>query len=173
MLPRFEFIDDQYPFNGITHEREIVRAILIDENKNICLEKIYDDDMFGHRDYFETPGGGVKSNESNEEALLREIEEEVGYKCQIITPIADVDDFYNLINRKNHNHYYLVKRLNKVEQHLEPDEKIRIEKIIWVSIDKAIELYENMQNVLVGKIVKQRELPILKLTKDLLGKIKL
>ena len=67
--------------------------------------------------------------------------------------------------RKNHNYFYLVKRLEKVEQHLEPDEAIRINKIMWVPIDEAIELYENMQNVLVGKIVKQRELPILKLAK--------
>ena len=32
----------------------------------------------------------------------------------------------------------------------------------------AISLYENMQNVLVGKIVKQRELPILKMAKKLI-----
>ena len=168
MEPVFKFKDDQYPFNGITHTREIARAILIDENNNVCLEKIYDDDMFGHRDYYETPGGGIKDGETHEKALMREIEEEVGYKCQVIAPLGEVDDFYNLIYRENHNYYYLVKRLEKVEQHLEPDEKQRIEKIVWVSIDEAIRLYENMQDVLVGKIVKQRELPILKLAKTAL-----
>ena len=165
MTTLFKFKDDQYMFKGITHEREIARAILIDENSNVCLEKILDDDGFGPRDYYETPGGGVKPGETHEQALHREIEEEVGYKCEVIKHLADVDDYYNLIYRKNHNHFYLVKRLSKVEQHLEPDEKIRIEKIIWVPIDEAIKLYENMQNVLVGKIVKQRELPILKLAK--------
>lgn len=168
MQPLFKFKDDQYPFKGVTHEREIVRAILIDENNNVCIEKIKDDDGFGPRDYYETPGGGIKPNETHEEALKREIEEEVGFKCEVICPIADVDDYYNLIFRKNHNHFYFVKRLEKVNQHLEPDEKIRIEKIIWVPIDEAIKLYENMQNVLVGKIVKQRELPILKLAKKML-----
>jgi len=168
MLPIFKFKDDQYPFNGITHEREIVRAVLLDENNCVCLEKIVDSDAFGPRDYYETPGGGIKEGENHEQALKREIEEEVGYKCEIIAPIADVDDYYNLIFRKNHNHFYLVKRLEKVEQHLEPDEKVRINKIIWVPIDEAINLYENMQNVLVGRIVKQRELPILKLAKEML-----
>lgn len=170
MLPVFKFQDDQYEFKGITHTREIVRAVLIDENNNVCLEKIFDDDMFGHRDYYETPGGGVKEGETHEQALHREIEEEVGYKCEIICPIAEVDDFYNLIYRENHNYFYLVRRLDKVGQHLEPDEKIRIEKIVWVPIDEAIRLYENMQNELVGKIVKQRELPVLKLAKGMIQK---
>ena len=163
-----KFKDDQYMFTGVSHTREIVRAILIDENNNVCLEKLLDDDGFGPRDYYETPGGGIKPGESHYDALHREIAEEVGYKCQVLEHIADVHDYYNLIGRKNYNYFYLVRRLEKVEQHLEPDEKIRIQKIIWVPIDEAIKLYENMQNVLVGKIVKQRELPILKMAKELI-----
>ena len=31
-------------FKGVTHTREIVRAILIDENNNVCLEKLKDDE---------------------------------------------------------------------------------------------------------------------------------
>ena len=165
-----KFKDDQYMFTGVSHTREIVRAILIDENNNVCLEKLLDDDGFGPRDYYETPGGGIKPGESHYDALHREIAEEVGYKCQVLEHIADVHDYYNLIGRKNYNYFYLVRRLEKVEQHLEPDEKIRIQKIIWVPIDEAIKLYENMQNVLVGKIVKQRELPILKMAKELIEK---
>ena len=168
MEPLFKFIDDQYMFKGVTHTREIVRAILIDENNNVCLEYLLDDDGFGPRDYYETPGGGIKKGESHEEAIKREIEEEVGYKCEIISFLGEVDDYYNLIYRHNHNYYYLVRRLEKVSQHLEEDEKIRINKIVWVDIDKAIHLYENMQNVLVGRLVKQRELPILKLAKTAL-----
>ena len=166
----FKFKDDQYMFEGITHTREIVRAVLLDEHNNVCLEKLKDDDGFGPRDYYETPGGGIKPGESHDDALHREIREEVGYECEVLEHIADVHDYYNLIGRKNYNYFYLVRRLEKVEQHLEPDEKIRIEKIVWVPIDEAIKLYENMQNVLVGKIVKQRELPILKMAKEILGK---
>ena len=163
-----KFKDDQYMFKGVTHKREIVRAILIDDKNNVCIEKLKDDDGFGPRDYYETPGGGIKPGESHSDALHREIEEEVGYKCEVLEHIADVEDYYNLIYRKNINHFYLVKATEKVKQHLEPDEVIRIEKIVWVPIDEAIRLYENMQNVLVGKIVKQRELPILKMAKEIL-----
>lgn len=171
MAKLLKFKDDQYMFKGVTHTREIARAILIDEHNNVCLEKLKDDDGFGPRDYYETPGGGIKKGESHEDALHREIEEEVGYKCEVLKHIADVEDYYNLIFRKNINHFYLVRRKEKVEQRLEEDEKIRIEKIIWVPIDEAISLYERMQNVLVGKIVKQRELPILKMAKQMIEKL--
>jgi 8-oxo-dGTP pyrophosphatase MutT (NUDIX family) len=165
-----KFKDDQYMFKGVTHTREIVRAILLDKDNCVCLEKLKDDDGFGPRDYYETPGGGIKTGESHIDAMHREIEEEVGYKCEVIKHIADVHDYYNLIKRKNHNYFYLVRATEKVKQHLEPDEVIRIEKIIWVPIDEAISLYENMQNVLVGRIVKQRELPILKMAKEMIDK---
>lgn len=160
-----ELEDHEWPFVKVDHTREIARAILLDENDNVCLEYIYDDDMFGHRDYYETPGGGMKKGESFEESLNRECSEEVGYECEILFHLGDVKDYYNLINRENHNHYFLARRTRKTQIHQEPDEVRRVKGIIWVSIDEAISLYENMQNELVGKLVKQRELPILKLAK--------
>lgn len=166
MEPIFKFKDDQYMFKGISHTREIVRAILLDENNNVCIEYLLDDDGFGPRDYYETPGGGIKPNETHEEAIKREIAEEVGYECNVVSYLGEVDDYYNLIYRKNHNYYYLCKITRKVEQHLEEDEKIRINKIMFVPIETAIELYEGMQNVLVGRLVKQRELPILRIAKE-------
>jgi len=171
MEPLFKFKDDQYMFKGITHTREIVRAILLDENNNVCIEYLLDDDGFGPRDYYETPGGGIKPGEDHKQALKREIAEEVGYECEVISFIGEVDDYYNLIYRKNHNYYYLCKVVKKVDQHLEEDEKIRINKIMFVPIDKAIELFEGMQNVLVGRLVKQRELPILKIAKEKISNI--
>lgn len=157
--------DDQYPFKGIDHIRKVVRCILLDENNNVCLEHILDDDGFGPRNYYETPGGGVKEGEDLSTALKREIEEEVGYHIEIIKQLGEVDDYYNLIKRKNINYFFLARRTSKCPSHQEEDELRRIDNIIWVDIDKAIELYVNMQNVLVGRLVKQRELPILRLAK--------
>lgn len=171
MALKLSLKDDQYPFQGVDHTREVIRAIFLDEDNNVCLEYLKDDDGFGPRDYYETPGGGAKPNETHEETLFRELKEEVGYESEVISFLGEVDDYYNLIKRKNHNFYYLVRRTKKVEQHLEDDEQIRINKIIWVPIDEAIRLYEEMQNVLVGRLVKQRELPILKLAKSALQKL--
>ena len=155
--------DDQYEFKGVDHTREVIRAILVNEDNKILLEKIVDNDMFGPRDYYETPGGGAKKNETHLETLKREIAEECGYLISDdIVLLGKVKDYYNLINRENHNYYYIARVIGKCEQHLEADELRRIAAFCWVDIDEAITLYENMQNVLVGKLVKQRELPILK-----------
>ena len=105
--------DDQYPFRGVTHVREIVRCVLLDENDNVCLEYILDDDGFGPRDYYETPGGGIKSGEDHVKALEREIEEEVGYHIEVIAELGEVKDYYNLIKRRNHNYFYLARRKGK------------------------------------------------------------
>lgn len=166
-----ELEDHEWPFIGVSHTREIARAILLDENNKVCLEYIYDDDMFGHRDYYETPGGGMKPGEDYQTALNRECSEEVGYECEIIEHLGSVKDYYNLIQRENHNHYFLARRTKKTQIHQEPDEVRRVKGIIWVDIDEAIRLYENMQDELVGKLVKQRELPILKLAKIALQKM--
>ena len=166
--PLFKYKDDQYMFKGITHTREIVRAILIDENNNVCIEKIVDDDGFGPRDYYETPGGGIKNNEDLVEGLKREIAEECGYLVEIIGEIGEVDDFYNLIHRENHNYYFIARVIGTCDSHLEPDEVKRIKDISFHSIDESIHLYEKMQDKLVGKLVKQRELPLLKILKDTL-----
>lgn len=160
--------DNQYPFNGVDHVRRIVRCILLNGKNEICLEHILDDDMFGHRDYYETPGGGVNEGELFLDALKREMKEEVGCLIEVVCEIGKVKDYYNLIKRRNINYYYIAKVVGHCPTHLEPDEVKRIDKIIWVNIDEAISLYENMQDELVGKIVKQRELPILKLAKSTL-----
>ncbi|MDY0345641.1 MAG: NUDIX hydrolase [Bacilli bacterium] len=153
--------DDQYDFNGIIKARKIVRAIVLDEQNRIALTKINNNDKFGLRDYYELPGGGVQKGETLIEALRREMEEEIGCHIENIKEIGKVIDYYNLIQRENHNYFYLVKVKDRVPSRLEPEEIERIEAIVWVRIDEAIRLYEKMQNVLVGKLVKQRELPIL------------
>ena len=152
----YKLQDDQYPFTYIDHVRNIARGFILNEQSEVLLEYIYDDDGFGHRDYYETPGGGVKDNESLQEALIREIEEECGYLVQIIDELGEVDDYYNLIHRENHNYYFIAKVIGVGNKKQEPDEIKRIKDISFHPIDEAISLYENMQNELVGKLVKQR-----------------
>ena len=53
-----------------------------------------------------------------------------------------------------------------VGEHKEDYEKDVIQKVLFVDIDKAIELMNNVKDDGVGMLVKQRELPILKLAKE-------
>ena len=163
--------DNEYPYTYIDHTRIVARAILINDKKQVALNKLHGHDSFGSRNYLETPGGGVKPNETVIEAVHREILEETGYKASIIEEIGVVDDFYNLIHRHNINHYFLMKVESYVGKHQEEYEKSMIEALIWMDIDKAIEEFEKMKKVSpVARLVANRELPILKKAKEMMNK---
>ena len=160
--------DDQYPNNGITHTRNVSRAILLNENNEVCLLKINGYDDFGLRDYYETPGGGVDESETFEQALVRELDEEVGVNAEVIMFLGEVIDYYNLIYRKNINRYYLCKISSHTSIHHESLGDSLIEKIEYYHLEEAISKYSNMKSNGVSKLVKQRELPILLELKRLL-----
>ena len=163
--------DHEYPFTGVSHTRNIVRAIVYNDNFEIALNKVHCFDKFGERDIYETPGGGVDPHETLIEALRREIKEEVGAEIDNIQEIGRVVDYYNLIQRRNNNHFYLAHITSMGERHYTELEKSMNFSLVFVSIDEAIKLYENFRDLPVNNIVKQRELPILKTAKKKLTKI--
>ena len=160
--------DDQYPYSYIDHVRYVSRGILLNEKNEIALNKLHGFDSFGSRNYYETPGGGKKDKETIRDALIREMREETGYEVEIIKELGMINDYYNLIHRNNRNYYFLCKIRQFVGKTLEDYENSMIEKLVWVSIDKAIELYEQMDVSGVAILVKNRELPILKKVKKIL-----
>jgi len=160
--------DEEYPNSGFNHIREVVRALVLDECGRVAIHYLERDDKFGKIDYYETPGGGVDEGETFVEAVKRECREEIGYEIEIVDEIGEVDDAYNLIGRQNHNHYYLAKRTNFVGTHFVSKGDSYIKKTIWVDLDEAVTLYQSMPDKLVSKLVKNRELPILLLAKELI-----
>ena len=162
----FHFEDQYYKKDYIDHIRIVVRAVLINEKNEVALIHVVSDDKFGHRDCSELPGGGKKKEETFHQGVLREIEEETGFKGKIIKFLAKVDDFYNLIHRNNHNYYYLIKAENYVGQHQEEYEKRVMQSVDFVDINTAISLMEGVHDDGVGMLIKQREIPILKLAKE-------
>lgn len=172
-MPIFlKFNDDQYPFSNVIQVRKVVRAILLDEENNVILHTITRDDRFCNQTYFETPGGGVDEGETFKVALKREIQEEVGAEIEIISYIGQVIDFYNLINRKNINHYYLCKIKRRGNKHFASAGDQFIKETRGYEINEAISLMSNQEDTLVSKLVKQRELPILMEAKNILTMLK-
>lgn len=162
----FHFQDDQYPFTGVTHIRPIARGIVLDENNHIALHRICRKDVFCNQIYYETPGGGIDEGENPEEALSRECSEEIGYEASILCPLCEVDDYYNLIGRENHNYYFLARRSRYVGKHFASQGDSFIQETIYVPIDEAIALYEAQDDTLVAGLVKKREAVVLALAKE-------
>ena len=156
-----ELIDDQYPLTEITHTRVIARAILLNDKDEVCLLKIDGYDDFGHRNYYETPGGGVNPDEDLKEAVIREIKEETGIEAIVLEEIGYVSDYYNLIKRHNLSHYFLMRVVSYGESHLEEGEKTIIKGMEFFPLDKAVKLYENMSKEKLEILVRRRELPVL------------
>lgn len=163
MILNYSYIDDQYPVKGNKHSREIARALLYDENGNFALHHLIRDDGFGKFDYYETPGGGIDEGETPEEAVVREILEETGYKSEVVEELAFVKDYYNLINRENLQHFFLCKTVGKKgDIHFMSRGDLYIKETIFVPLEEVIRLYETHMEGALPILVQRRELPIFK-----------
>ena len=83
-----ELQDTEWPFTGTDHDREIVRAIVVDEQGNYYFMRAERDDDFGKATIIETAGGGVECGEDLLEAIKRELQEETGAIDFTIKPIC-------------------------------------------------------------------------------------
>ena len=162
--------DTEWPLEYIDHDRKIVRAIVFDDQENYYFVRAKRDDDFGKATLIETSGGGVEAGEDLETALKRELKEELGAEVEIMHKIGIVSDYYNLIHRHNINNYYLCKVTSFVEKHLTKDE---IEDFhlstLRLSYRDAEKEYQKCAETKIGKLIADRELPVLRRAKVLLG----
>lgn len=69
-----------------------VRGIVNYNDKIVLIHRIKTKDDGIVRDYYVTPGGKIEENESHEEALRREIKEELGIEIEIKDLCLELDD---------------------------------------------------------------------------------
>ena len=155
--------DEEWPLTIITHDRIIARAIVIDDEKNFYFVRVNRDDDFGKASYIETSGGGVEDMESIEAAIHRELEEEMGVSVDILAKIGIVSDYYNCIHRHNINHYFLCKIKKFGNNHLTEDERNKFHLLrVCLKYKDAVKEYEDGRKTKIGRVVYNREMPILK-----------
>ena len=164
-----EFQDTEWQLEYIDHDRVIVRAIVFDATGYYYFVRVARDDDFGKSTLIETSGGGVESGEELTAALKRELKEELGAEVDIVCKIGVVSDYYNLIHRHNMNHYYLCRAASFGEKHLTQDE---IESFhlstLKLSYEEAIREYEKSSETRLGRLVANRELPVLHRAKEII-----
>lgn len=154
--------DNEWPLTTIDHDRMIVRAIVVDDEDNFYFVRVNRDDMFGKATLIETSGGGVEKDEDLETAIKRELKEELGANVNVVCKIGVVSDYYNLINRHNLNNYYLCKIISFGDKHLTKDEieDFHLETL-KLKYEEALEEYKNCRNSPLGRLIANREVPVL------------
>ena len=165
-----ELQDDEWNKEYIDHNRQIVRAIVVDDLNYFYFVRVHRDDDFGKATLIETAGGGVELNENLESAIRRELKEELGVEVEIICKIGVVSDYYNLIHRHNINNYYFC----KIESF--GDRNLTIEEIesfklstLKLTFEDAIKEYKKCSNTKLGKLILNREIPVLNYVKEILN----
>ena len=170
---KIELQDTQWKQEYIDHDRNIVRAIVYDENRMLYFVRAVRDDEFGKATLIETSGGGVENGEDLITAIQRELKEELGVSVDVVCKIGIVSDYYNLIHRHNINNYFLCKIKSFGQKNLTQDE---IEKFhlstLKMSYEEAVIEYENRKNSKLGTLIANRELPVLHRAKEILDKLK-
>ena len=101
---RLELEDGEWPFTYTDHDRQIVRAIVFDDEGWFYFVRAHRDDDFGKATLIETSGGGVEKGEDLLSAVRRELGEELGAQVEVLCKLGVVSDYYNLIHRHNVNH---------------------------------------------------------------------
>ena len=159
--------DEYFPKSYIDHDRLVSRGIIINEKNEILMLYISRDDEFGTVAYYETPGGGVKKDETLQMAVIREVEEECGLLTSIVAEIGIVEDDYNLIHRHNVSCYFLLKVEENTDFKREEYETRWIKNMSYVEINKLIEIMNHRDSPIKEIVYKREQLVLLKV-KELL-----
>ncbi len=155
-------LDEEWELEYIDHDREIARAVVFDDEKNLYFVRVERNDDFGKGTFIETAGGGVEKGETPLDAITRELYEELGAEVEVLCEIGEVSDYYNLIHRHNINHYFLCKVKSFGNTHLMPDEMDRFRlSTMKLSFEEAVEEYERGRTHRWGRLLANRELPII------------
>ncbi len=165
----YELQDTEWPFEYTDHDRNIARAIVYDDDGYFYFVRAERDDDFGKATLIETSGGGVEAGEDLHAAIKRELKEELGAEVEVIRKIGVVSDYYNLIHRHNLNNYFLCKVISFGDKHLTQDE---IEDFhlstLKVTYEEAVAEYEKRRETRLGRLIANRELPILRKARTLI-----
>lgn len=167
---KIELQDEEWSYEYTDHDRNIVRAVVVDDEGYYYFAHLVRDDIFCTGEIIETSGGGVEGEEDLHSAILRELKEELGVEAEIVCKLGVVSDYYNLIHRHNVNNYYLCKVVSFGSNHLSKDEEESFHlTTLKLTFKQALEEYERCKCTKLGRVVANRELPILRYANEVLN----
>ncbi len=109
------------------------------------------------------PGGGIENEETPEEALCREMTEEIGARIENIRELGLSIQYRNVRKRVQMDYCYLCDLvvIDQVPSLTEKEIEARV-SIEWYTMDELIKLYENLNLKEERDFKKDREISMIK-----------
>ncbi len=117
---------------------EVVAAIIMNEKNEILIAKRIDTKF---KDMWEFPGGKIESNETNEHALVREIQEELEVLIKVDKYVGKIEYQYDEFKLIMHSYisFIVQGQINlNVHQDIKWIKFDEINKINWVPADVLV-----------------------------------
>lgn len=126
-------------------KRVSVRAVIFDGDSIITMFRSKKKEDGTRKEYYVIPGGGVEEGESLEEALIREIKEELGIDVEIVKYLQEVEE------EKAIQHFYFCKtcdhdlKITGIENERNNEDNFyEIRKLKIADLDKVDISYRDM-----------------------------
>ncbi|MFH1632080.1 MAG: NUDIX domain-containing protein [bacterium] len=142
--------------------RKSARAVVFNDDGEVSMINAT------KKNFFKLPGGGVKLGENIEEALRRELLEEVGCEVEILDEVGVIIEYRNMIDQIHVSYCFTAKVVGDVcvPKYTEKEKADGMEPA-WLKIDEAINaVKESKPEMIIGKFMVKRELEFLKEVKS-------
>lgn len=143
--------------------REAARGVVFDEKGLIPMLFV------SKANYHKLPGGGIEEGESKIETCKREVLEETGCDIKVGKEIGKITEFRPYTDYLYQTSYcYLGKIINKGIQNLEQGEIDEGFRLVWFTLDEAINTVRNDKpNNEEGKFIQERDLAFLEKAQEI------
>lgn len=146
-----------------TEKREAARAVAFDNEGRIPILYV------GKHGYHKLPGGGIEPGEDVMQALTREMKEETGCGIEVTGEIGTIVEYRTDWHIKQISHCYLAKITAKGETAFDAGERSDDFKLVWMTVNEAIEALEKDKpdDYYHDLFFRERDLIFLKEAKEL------
>jgi 8-oxo-dGTP diphosphatase len=149
---------DEFAVLGDSYRlRKSARAIVLNERGEMATQYL------NTYTYHKLPGGGVDEGETVEEALYREVKEEVGCACEIVAPIGIVIEYRNKYKMLHISYGYVTKVVGDLGiPELEEGEVEEGQETRWLKPTEVLELMkQDKPGKFEGHFILAREIALM------------